>query len=265
MIELVFIKLGGSLITDKTQAYTPRLDKIAELIDEIRAAQNRNPNLGIVLGHGAGSFGHTAASQYGTRNGVHTDDEWRGFAEVRYQAAALNHIVMEALHKAQVPAMAVQPSAGVIAHDAKASTWDVTPIRKALEHGILPVVYGDTIFDEVRGGTILSTEDLFEYLARQLQPARILLAGLEAAVWADFPARRQRVEVVRRSTYDSVSGKIGGSHGTDVTGGMKSKVEEMLKLVETVPHMTVQIFSGEEKGNLEKVLNGETPGTLITA
>lgn len=55
----------------------------------------------------------------------------------------------------------------------------------ALANGILPVVYGDVVFDEVRGGTILSTEDLFQHLAHQLHPERVLLAGLEAGVWAD--------------------------------------------------------------------------------
>ena len=35
MKELIFLKLGGSLITDKTQAYTPRLDII-----EVRAGSD---------------------------------------------------------------------------------------------------------------------------------------------------------------------------------------------------------------------------------
>jgi isopentenyl phosphate kinase len=39
----------------------------------------------------------------------------------------------------------------------------------------------------VLGGTILSTEDLFTYLAGLLHPEQILLAGNEPGVWADFP------------------------------------------------------------------------------
>ena len=38
MTELVFLKLGGSLITDKDLPYTPRLDKLTELAQEIKAA-----------------------------------------------------------------------------------------------------------------------------------------------------------------------------------------------------------------------------------
>jgi isopentenyl phosphate kinase len=38
------------------------------------------------------------------------------------------------------------------------------------------------------GGTILSTEDLFVYLAESLKPKSILIAGLEEGVFSDYPA-----------------------------------------------------------------------------
>ncbi|MBK9928055.1 MAG: hypothetical protein IPP66_22525 [Anaerolineales bacterium] len=58
---------------------------------------------------------------------------------------------------------------------------------------------------------------------------------------------------------------VGKAEGTDVTGGMDSKVRQMLGLVQTVPGLTVQIFSGNELGNLVKALTGDVLGTLITA
>ena len=62
-----FLKLGGSLITDKRQPETPRMDVIERLAQEIAAARAANPSLQLVLGHGSGSFGHIYARQYGTR------------------------------------------------------------------------------------------------------------------------------------------------------------------------------------------------------
>ena len=68
--EIIFLKLGGSLITDKDKAYTPRLDKLTELALEIKTVLDSTPDLLLILGHGSGSFGHTAAKKYGTRDGV---------------------------------------------------------------------------------------------------------------------------------------------------------------------------------------------------
>src|SRR5215207_11554757 len=70
MKELIFLKLGGSLITDRTQPYTPRLDIIEDVALQISAALQDYPDLRLVIGHGSGSFGHVAASEYHTRDGL---------------------------------------------------------------------------------------------------------------------------------------------------------------------------------------------------
>jgi len=142
--------------------------------------------------------------------------------------------------------------------------WDLGPLRAALQSGLLPVIYGDTAFDAQRGATILSTEELFEHLARELRPARILLAGLEPGVWADFPARTARIERITPGSFPEIRREVGASQGADVTGGMESKVRQMLTLVEQIPGLTAQVFSGETPGSIERALRGEVLGTVIS-
>jgi len=261
--NLVFLKLGGSLITDKNQPYTLRPHKLEQLANEIAEAYRQNPALQLILGHGAGSFAHTPAKIYGTRQGVHTPEQWRGFAEVWWQAARLNHYVMEALHKAGLPGVALPPSAGVTARDGQMSTWDLNPIKSALSAGLLPVIFGDVIFDTVRGGTIFSTEDLFDHLARNLRPKQILLAGIETGVWADYPYCHELLSEITPASYAQIRLSVSGSTATDVTGGMASKVQQSLNLVQEIPGLQVMIFSGEQAGNITKALAGETLGTRI--
>jgi isopentenyl phosphate kinase len=45
---------------------------------------------------------------------------------------------------------------------------------------------------------------------------------------------------------------------------MRSKVSQMLDLVEQVPGLSATIFSGETPGALERAILGEPIGTLIT-
>lgn len=261
--EIVFLKLGGSLITDKDTPYTPRLDKLAELALEIKTVLDSTPNLLLILGHGSGSFGHTAAKKHGTREGVKTSEQWHGFAEVRFQAAELNRYVMESLVNAGVSAIAFPPSSSIVSNNRKVTYHNVLAIRKAMDVHLLPVVHGDVAFDESLGGTILSTEDVFAFLAEQFSPARILLAGIEAGVWEDFPARTKLVKQIQLADYEKMRAGIGGSASTDVTGGMKAKVEEMLALIQNNKGLTVQIFSAERSGFLTRALKGENVGTLL--
>ncbi len=263
MNELIFLKLGGSLITEKSQPYTVRLSLLADIAAQIAAVRQATPSLSLVLGHGSGSFGHTAAKQHGTKGGVSSPQGWQGFSEVWFQAATLNRHVMQALHTAGLPAIAFAPVSSITAKNGQILYWNLTPIQAALKAGLIPVVYGDVIFDEALGGTILSTEDLFEHLAYQLKPKRILLAGIEEAVWADFPAKKERVSQITPSSFNEIKAGVGKSQSADVTGGMESKVKQMLNLIANIDGLTAEIFSGEAPNNIQRSINHEQTGTLI--
>jgi len=261
--EIIFLKLGGSLITDKDKPYTPRLDKLQSLALEIKTVLDSSPGLLLILGHGSGSFGHTAAKKHGTRDGVKTSEQWHGFVEVRFQASELNRYVMESLINAGIAAIPFSPSSSMVSRNRKVTSHNIVAIRKALEANLVPVVHGDVAFDETLGGTILSTEDVFAFLVEHFPPTRILLAGIEAGVWEDFPARKKLTRQIQLSDYEKMRAGIGGSASTDVTGGMKAKVEEMLALIQKNKGLTVQIFSAEENGFLTQALKGENVGTLL--
>ncbi len=274
--RLVFLKLGGSLITDKTQPMTPRPEVIHRLADEIARAIHQNPNLRLLIGHGSGSFGHAVANQYQTQAGGTDQTYWQGFAEVWSAARALNHMVINALTQTGVPVMAFPPSAGIITHHQKIESWDIGPIQLALSHGLCPVVQGDVTFDEKLGGTILSTEAIFQYLARLLKPQEILIAGVEEGVYWDYPVKthpshpepdRQRndaiIPTITPHNFSQIRPGLTASHTVDVTGGMLAKVEMMINLIKENPNLKVHIFSGVQPMNILKALTGEPLGTRI--
>jgi isopentenyl phosphate kinase len=260
---LYFLKLGGSLITEKDQAHTPRLHVVDRLAAEIYTAFEQLPDRQILLGHGSGSFGHVPAKEFSTRQGVNTQGQWHGFSEVWLQARELNYLVLQSMYKAGLNAITFPPSAAIMTEGSKIVSWNLQPIKSSLKAGLLPVVYGDVVFDRQLGGTILSTEDLFTYLAHQLKPSRILLAGIEQGVWLDYPRCTKLVAEITPDNYHEISASLLGSSSPDVTGGMLSKVKSSLALITQLPGVEVNIFSGEEPGNVQRALNGESLGTII--
>jgi len=260
---LTFLKLGGSLITAKERPHTARKQVIQRLAQEIGEFLSDQPQTPLLLGHGSGSFGHVPANKYGTRQGVHTPLEWRGFVEVWREAGALNRLVMDALLEAGVPALAFPPSAAVTARARTLASWNLAPIQAALRAGLAPVVFGDVVFDLMAGGTIFSTEDLFDYLALQLRPSRILLAGIESGVWRDFPLSTDLVAEITPATFPVLLPALSGSSAPDVTGGMLSKVRQSLGWVQRAPELEVRIFSAHAPGALRAALKGAQVGTLI--
>lgn len=261
--DLVFLKLGGSLITDKSQPHTVREEVLARVAGEISAAREMDPTLKIVIGHGSGSYGHTSGDKYGTRGGVRSENGWQGFSQVWFDAAQLNQVVMRAFHQAQLPAVAFPPSASAFLDGREVRQWSLDPLRKALDHHLLPVVYGDVVFDDQIGGTILSTEEIFKHIAPKLHPARILLAGKEPGVWKDYPHCTEIIPEITPKTISRLPDVLRESGETDVTGGMATKVRDMLSLVEKMPGLEVWVFSGREDGQIATALTGSDHGTYI--
>jgi isopentenyl phosphate kinase len=258
-----FLKLGGSLITDKNKPHTHRSKILRRIAEEISNAYHENPEMRLILGHGSGSYGHRPAEKYKTRQGVEKPSDWYGFIEVLQEAALLNHLVLETLHNVGLPAISFPPSGSVITKDRNILGWNLEPIRAALEANLLPVTYGDAVFDHTLGGTILSTEELFVYLSREFQPKRVLIAGTEAGVWQDYPNRTKLIDEITLDNFSTVLPTITGSEATDVTGGMASKVKQMLIMIKDVPGIECLIFSGELRGSIQDVLLGSRQGTWL--
>jgi isopentenyl phosphate kinase len=267
----VFVKLGGSLITDKTRPETPRRQVIKRLGAELREALHARAELSIVLGHGSGSFGHWTANRYSTRDGVHGREAWTGFAEVAASATRLSQIVTDLMLQAGVPVLCVHPFATARCRDGVLTEFDAYPIQQALENNLIPLVHGDVALDEIRGGTIVSTEEIMAYLAAKVLPRRILLLGETPGVmWAHTTGSGVEGEVIRTITPANigiVERSLGPSRGPDVTGGMVTKVHQMLRLVRERPHLEVDIMSGLEPGLLTRALldDDSSVGTRIAA
>lgn len=259
----IFIKMGGSLITDKKQERTFNRQVVEKLAQELKQAVDMQPDLQVLLGHGSGSFGHFAAMRYGTINGVTTPAQWLGFAEVARAAHDLNQLVAEVFLDVGLPVLKMHPSSTAIANDGQVQFLETQLIETALSNRLIPIIYGDVAYDTVRGGTILSTESLFNYLAMQLQPNKLLLLGNVDGVYMDSG---DVIQEITPSILDDIRPHLGGSGGTDVTGGMLSKVVDMLQLVRRLPDTVVYILNGHTPKIIQQsVLSHNSIGTKIHA
>lgn len=260
---LTFIKFGGSLITDKRGEKAYRQAVVERLAAEIAAALDAAPELQLLIGHGSGSFGHVAARRYATRDGVQTPEQWRGFAHVATVASELSQRVTDTLDAAGVPVWRLQPSASARSAGGEIVSMALDPIRAALAHGLVPLVHGDVSLDDARGGTIISTETIFFYLAQQLPVQRVLLLGEVKGV---YDLSQAVIPEITPGNLPQVEAALGGADGADVTGGMKTKVRDMVALVRRLPHLSIRIFDGRAPGLLtETLLDRAAPGTLIRA
>ncbi|MDH3744999.1 MAG: isopentenyl phosphate kinase [Acidobacteriota bacterium] len=250
---VLLVKWGGSLITDKRTPGSPCPEVIERLAGEIAGIAAQRPG-GVVLGHGSGSFGHVAASRHGTAEGIgrgtERQDQLKGLCETQDQAAQLHRLVMKALGVAGVPAFSIVASSAMTAGSGESASIHLDPLARALDLGLLPVIYGDVVLDRDRGSSIFSTEKLFLILANEL-PARG--HRVQQAFWLGetdgiHDREGRRIPTIERGESGSALDAAGASGGTDVTGGMQHRLT-----------MTLELAS---LGVESWILDGRTPGVL---
>ena len=219
MSDRIILKLGGSVITEKGADCTvsrAALAGIAAAIAGAHAAQ-------IVVVHGAGSCGHPEAQRYHLDKGA-AAGQTDGIYVTHRAVSALNEAVVSTLREAGVPALGIHPLHEGVAANGRLVAFESRHLEQMLALGMVPVIHGDVVMDLSRGACIVSGDQLVRYLAVALKCTRV---GLATDVPGVLDGGRV-VPVINPETAHTL--QIGNSSHTDVTGGMKGKIDELLGL-----------------------------------
>ena len=108
--NLLLVKIGGGVITDKTERYALREEVLERVGREISEAWQELEETDLIVGNGAGSFAHYSAHEYRTAEGFVNERSKEGMGWVRHDAVKLNQIVVKTLLSKGVPVFSVSPS-----------------------------------------------------------------------------------------------------------------------------------------------------------
>lgn len=221
MSERLILKLGGSVITDKSAECAVNRGQLALVASAIAGARTG----GIVVIHGAGSCGHPEAKRYHLDKGA-APGETEGIFVTHKAVSSLNDAVVAALREKGVAAIGVHPLHTGIADNGRLAGFECRHLETMLRLGMVPVIHGDVVMDLSRGACIVSGDQLVRYLAVALHASRV---GLATDVPGVLDGGRV-VPVIMRGMTQKIH--IGSSNHTDVTGGMKGKIDELLGLAD---------------------------------
>ncbi|NOY14837.1 MAG: hypothetical protein GXP43_01315 [bacterium] len=262
--HIVLIKIGGSLITNKNKPFSLQESNLDVIVNEIAYLFN-HAGLKIILGHGSGSFGHTAAAKHQTQNGLDpkNPNQVLGMAQVKEAATRLNQIIIQRFINQNIPAITLHPDSFMFAENKKPIMAFWNNLNHLLYLPVLPVVYGDVIFDKFLTATIFSTEKVLAETAKlltgQAYQTTIVHCGVTEGV---YDANGKTIPVITPDNFNQVKASITGSAGVDITGGMIHKVKTSLELAKL--GITSYITDGVTKGSLRRLLlDQDTSKTTI--
>jgi isopentenyl phosphate kinase len=245
--ELIIIKLGGSVITDKTKPFSIRINTIEELSKEIYEISKNGYELIIV--HGGGSFGHPIAKKFNVNEGYKNEIGLKGFIKTIQAMRELNKKIVEIFNKNNVNSIGFPASTIFISNKDSIISAYLEPIIFSLNMKIIPVLCGDAVFDKSKGYTILSGDKICNYLSIHLKASKLIFT-LDVDGILSFENDKPKL-LKELSMNNLYSIKFKRSENIDVTGGIIYKLEEA--------------FQVAEKGIKVFFVNGLIPGRIKKA
>jgi len=264
MQDLYIIKLGGSVITEKEgNRFEVRKAVLERIASEVKKALDEK-GFSLVIVHGVGPFGHTNVVEYDIDSGVHTERQKEGLAKTVKDCNFLDSVVVEALRKADVNAVAFDPNGFVKLDSKKVVEFPTEGIEKALSKGEVPVLFGQMVPDKSLNASVMSGDTVIGFLAKKLGAKKVFLGTDVAGIFTADPKKNpsaERIPLIDESNFEEVVKQTSEAGTVDVTGGMKGKLE---KLREMLKGTSALIFDANREGSFYRALvGGKVEGTEI--
>jgi len=262
--QIIFIKLGGSVITDKKKNSICKEKILTRLVKEICLVKQLDQKNIYLIGHGSGSFAHYPAVKYSVISGFKKNQSRMGMAITQDKAAELNRLVVKSFLAENIPAVSYAFCNNLVTNKSKKASWQNKVLLEYLKKDLTVVTYGDVLADQTQGCTIWSTEIIFNFLARELMRKKFKINKIiHVTQELGFLDKQGKlIEQVSLKSWPKLKANLFTTSGIDTTGGMAHKLEQSLQL--TKVGIESVILSGLKKNNLFNCLIGKNyVGTKI--
>ncbi len=257
--KIIIVKLGGSLITDKTQPLSVNNEVLRSLSEQISQFYGKT-TYSLIIVHGGGSFGHPIAEKFRIHQGYNPEikDQIEGLIQTHSLMKKLNQICINALNKEGLQTYPLSPSTVFLKKkdDLKFSGRDL--IVELHNHRIIPILYGDILFAPPGDFQILSGDTIITKLCQIFGPdsiQKVIFTTDEDGIYQknssndDFNLITQiTAKEFLKINFESFEEEEAIS---DVTGGMGGKFKEIREIVKL--------------GIFVEILNGQSPNFLYQA
>lgn len=261
--DFVIIKLGGSVITDKSKSrggFRKRI--VARLAKEIVDAKKKK-DFDLILVHGAGAYAHFLTKKYRIAEGYLGRQSAFGYAHIKNELFRLNNLVWSECLRAGLVVCTVQPSAVIFTKGGRINNFDTRFIEALLKMGITPLLLGDDTIDETKGMVILSGDKTMAYLAHKFGAARVIFIADVEGVFDKNPKVYKDAKLIKeinKKNFKEIIDSMETYNINDASDEMKGK---LMAIKEELKGREVQIVSGLRSGVLKKALLGNNPGTRV--
>lgn len=270
MKDLTVLKLGGSLLTEKSKPYTLREDTLKAVVQEIRHCLDAGLLESLIVVHGVGSFGHPPVIEHRLYRGFESPDQLLAISKTQTTVNELRMEIVRAFQAAEIPVNLFHPSSMVVSNKMRMEEYFLESLRGYLELGMTILLGGDMIFDRAMGFSVGSGDQLAVILAKELDAQRLLFAMDVGGVYDGDPSKDDEASLISEISLkeiDAILQQIDARAGRDASGAMQGKLRSLLPLADQLDKgLEISLLSMMQPGQLVSALDRrDAPMTRVTS
>ena len=259
--DLTVIKLGGSLLTDKSKPYSARDALMRTIAQEIKSCLDKGLIEDLVIVHGVGSFGHPPVLEYKLHKGYTGPEQFIPLSRTQRIVNEFRHLITKVFQEEGIPVNLLHPSSMVIAEKMRIANSFFEPIKGWMSLGMVPLLGGDLLYDQAMGFSVGSGDLLAVELARQLGAKRLIYAMDVAGFYSDNPKTNKEARLMERislTDLGTILNEMEQKGAADASGAMKGKLYSISTASDLIAGgLDVTLVSMMKEGDLTSLLKGQ--------
>lgn len=259
--RITILKLGGSLLTDKSTPYKMRKGVLDSVVSELSECINLGLIESLILVHGVGSFGHPPVIEYKLYKGFQTPDQLINLSKTQYIVNKLRLMIVYSFIKVGIPVNLMYPSSMFLGSKGLISHYSIDALKGFLSLGMVPLLGGDMIYDEEMGYSICGGDFLTVFLARELSANQLIFVSDVKGVYDKDPKKFSDASMIRELEIDELEKltQEEENNKNDITGQMKGKLSTIFSIKDLIEKgLKVAILSMIQPDTLKTFLEGNT-------
>ena len=259
--ETIIIKLGGSLLTDKSTPYKLKEDILKAVAVEIKECFDLDLIKKLVVIHGVGSFGHPPVLKYYLHKGFENKDQLISLSKTQQIVNEFRKKIATTFLEEGIPINLMHASSMVVGEKMRITEDYFNSLVGYLSLGMVPLIGGDMMYDKVMGFSVCGGDQLAVILSRVLQAKKLLFVTDVPGVFNKDPNSGEKVHLLREININELGElltKMNISMTKDATGKMKGKLSALISIKDLIKKgLDVVILSMNKKDILKSYLKGE--------
>jgi len=259
--EILVLKLGGSVLTDKSVSYKLREGVLDAVATEIKECIDLGLIKSLVIVHGVGSFGHPLVLKYNLHQGFIDKGQLISMSKTQQIVNELRKSIAAKFLEKGIPVNLMHASSLLIGDKMVITDPTFESLKGFLSLGMVPLIGGDMMYDNSMGFSVCSGDQIAVVLSRVLNAKHLMFATDVAGVYNQDPKSGKNAQLLKElniNDLDQFLKKLNESSTGDASGKMRGKLSSLVSITNQIKEgLEIAIFSMNEKDTLKKYLKGE--------